>query len=224
MAKFTLVAVKGTEVDIKVEAEMTPAEVAQVLVTSRDSLKDLIGLLHEAKGTVKEFYDEFKPILQRRAAAALDRDGSSWVREEEEKALRHEIEMEKLRIELAELKAKSTEKDNEAVIERIRTEALAEGRAAERAERYSRNIVTGSDACVKTDVANNGVARISTTNGNMGTVLNEVVSHRNHTEDTSTEMVVARIPTAGNEALNGVHVGSSEIHSRRIAETTATVR
>lgn len=120
MAKFTLVAVKGTDININVEAEMTPAEVAQVLVTSRDSLKDLIGLLHEAKSTAKEFYDEFKPILQRRAAAALDRDGSSWVREEEMNRIRHEIEMEKLRQELAELKAKSDEKIHEAEVERIR--------------------------------------------------------------------------------------------------------
>ena len=121
MAKFTLVAVKGTEVDIKVEAEMTPVEVAQVLVTSKESLKDLIGLLHDAKATAKEFYEEFKPIMQRRAAAALDRDGSSWAREEEMEAIRHEIQMEKLRQELAELKAKPTEKVHEADVDRIVT-------------------------------------------------------------------------------------------------------
>lgn len=178
MAKFTLVAVKGTDINVNIEAEMTPAEVAQVLVTSRDSLKDLIGLLHEAKSTAKEFYDEFKPILQRRAAAALDRDGSSWVREEEMNRIRHEIEMEKLRQELAELKAKSNEKIHEAEIERIRAEALAEGREAKRAERYSRGTVAGVASAER-----NGdfSRRVSTTAGN-------------------------------------------EIHARRIAETTATVR
>lgn len=171
----------------------------------------------------KEFYEEFKPILQRRAAAALDRDGSSWVREEEMSRTKHEIEMEKLRIELAELKAKSAEKDNEAVIERIRAEALAEGRAAERTERYSRNTVTGSDACAKTDVANNSVARISTTNGNMGTVLNETVSRHTSGEDFSRRVST----TAGNETSSGVRVvriNSDENHARRIAETTATYR
>lgn len=121
MAKFTLVAVKGTDININVEAEMTPAEVAQVLVTSRDSLKDLIGLLHDAKSTAKEFYEEFKPVMQRRAAAALDRDGSSWVREEEMEAIRHEIQMEKLRQELAELKAKPAEKVHEDKVGHIVT-------------------------------------------------------------------------------------------------------
>lgn len=178
MTKFTLVAVKGTDVNVNIEAEMTPAEVAQVLVTSRDSLKDLIGLLHEAKSTAKEFYEEFKPIMQRRAAAALDRDGSSWVREEEMSRIKHEIEMEKLRQELAELKTKSADKDNDAVIERIRTEALAEGREAERAERYSRNTITGTDAK----------------------------------------------PTENSNGVRVVSLGNSEIHSRRIAETTATTR
>lgn len=232
MAKFTLVAVKGTDININVEAEMTPAEVAQVLVTSRDSLKDLIGLLHEAKSTAKEFYEEFKPILQRRAAVALDRDGSSWVREEEMSRIKHEIEMEKLRQELAELKAKSDEKIHEAEVERIKSLTLA------RAERYSRNTVTGSDACAKTDVDSNSVTRVTTANGNMGTVLNEAVSRSNSPEDTPTNDVVAHIPnngdfsrrvdtTAGNETLSGVRVvrlGNDEIHSRRIAETTATVR
>lgn len=160
MAKFTLVAVKGTDININVEAEMTPAEVAQVLVASRDTMKDLIGLLHEAKSTAKEFYDEFKPIMQRRAAAALDRDGSSWVREEEMNHIRHEIEMEKLRQELAELKAKSNEKIHEAEIERIRAEALAEGREAERAERYSRDTVAGVASA-----ARNGVAASMPSNG-----------------------------------------------------------
>ena len=191
MAKFTLVAVKGTDVNVNIEAEMTPAEVAQVLVTSRDSLKDLIGLLHEAKSTAKEFYEEFKPILHRRAAAALDRDGSSWVREEEMKAVRHEIEMEKLRQELAELRAKASEKATEDAVERIRTEALAEGREAERAERYSRNTVTGTDA--KPTETSEAVASITRINGG----------------DFSRRVAVA----AGNETV-----------SRRIAETTATVR
>lgn len=150
MAKFTLVAVKGTEVDIKVEAEMTPAEVAQVLVTSKESLKDLIGLLHDAKATAKEFYEEFKPIMQRRAAAALDRDGSSWVREEEMNTIRHEIEMEKLRQELAELRTKASEKAHEAEVARIQAETLT------RAERYSRNTVTGTDA-KPTETSEDGV-------------------------------------------------------------------
>ena len=217
MAKFTFVAVKGTDVNVNIEAEMTPAEVAQVLVTSRDSLKDLIGLLHDAKNTAKEFYEEFKPIMQRRAAAALDRDGSSWVREEEMSRIKHEIEMEKLRQELAELKAKSDEKIHEAEVERIKTETLA------RAERYSHNTVTGSDACAKTDAEDNSVASITTTNGNMGTVLNETVSRRTSGEDFSRRVDT----TAGNETSSGVRVvslGSSEIHSRRIAETTATTR
>jgi hypothetical protein len=185
MAKFTLVAVKGTDVNINIEAEMTPAEVAQVLVTSRDSLKDLIGLLHEAKSTAKEFYEEFKPILQRRAGAALDRDGSSWVREEEMEAIRHEIQMEKLRHELAELKAKSDEKIHEAEVERIRAETLA------RAERQCRNTITGTDA-KPTETSEEGVSIVRINNDNF--------SRRVST-------------TAGDE-----------IHARRIAETTATVR
>lgn len=218
MAKFTLVAVKGTDININVEAEMTPAEVAQVLVTSRDSMKDLIGLFGEAKTLAKEFYEEFKPILQRRATAALDRDGSSWVREEEINRIKHEIEMEKLRQELAELKAKSDEKIHEATIERIRDESLA------RAERYTHNTVTGSEACPKTDAEDNSVARITTTNGNTGTVLNETVSRHTSGEDFSRRVST----TAGNETLNGVRVvrinNNDETTSRRIAETTATVR
>ena len=232
MAKFTLTAVKGTDFNANLEMEATPAEVAQMLVSSRETMKDLVGLFGEAKVLAKEFYDEFKPILQRRAAAALDRDGSSWVREEEEKALRHEIEMEKLRQELAELRARAAEKAHDAEVERIKAETLA------RAERYSRNTVTGSDACAKTDVDSNSVTRVITTNGNMGTVLNEVVSYSNPQEGTSANGVVARIPndgdfsrrvstTAGNEASNGVRVirvGGDEIHARRIAETTASTR
>lgn len=170
MAKFTLVAVKGTDVNINIEAEMTPAEVAQVLVTSRDSLKDLIGLLHDAKATAKEVYEEFKPMFQRKAAAALDRDTSNWSREEEEKSLRHEIEMEKLRQELAELRAKAAEKIHDAEVERIKEETLA------RAERCSRNTVTGTDE--RPTETSEGVAsivrinngdfshRVSTTAGN----------------------------------------------------------
>lgn len=218
MAKFTLVAVKGTDVNVNIEAEMTPAEVAQVLVTSRDSLKDLIGLLHEAKSTAKEFYEEFKPIMQRRAAAALDRDGSSWVREEEMSRIKHEIEMEKLRQELAELRARAAEKAHDAEVERIKADILA------CVERYSHNTVTGSDACAKTDAEDNSVARITTTNGNMGTVLNETVSRRTSGEDFSRRVDT----TAGNETSSGVRVvrinNNDETTSRRIAETTATTR
>lgn len=197
MAKFTLTAVKGTDFNANLEMEATPAEVAQMLVSSRETMKDLVGLFGEAKTLAKEFYEEFKPIVQRRAAAALDKDGSNWVRAEEEKALRHEIEMEKLRQELAELRARATEKATEATLERI-----------------------------------------VTMNENMGTRLNEVISHNNQTEDTSTNGIVARIPndgdfsrrvstTTGNETSSGVRVvriGDSEIHARRIAETTATTR
>lgn len=197
MAKFTLTAVKGTDFNANLEMEATPAEVAQMLVSSRETMKDLVGLFGEAKTLAKEFYEEFKPFVQRRAAAALDKDDSNWVRAEEEKALRHEIEMEKLRQELAELRARATEKATEATIERI-----------------------------------------VTMNENMGSRLNEVISHNNQTEDTSTNGVVARIPNdgefsrrvstaAGNEASNGVRVvrvGGDEVHARRIAETTTTVR
>ena len=108
MAKFTLVAVKGTDVNLNVEMEASPAELAQMLTHSREQMKDLIGLFAEAKTSVKEFYTEFKPMFQRRAAAALDRDGSSWAREEEEKDLRHQLEMERLRQQLAELKASAS--------------------------------------------------------------------------------------------------------------------
>ena len=199
MAKFTLVAVKGTDINVNIEAEMTPAEVAQVLVTSRDSLKDLIGLLHEAKSTAKEFYDEFKPILQRRAAAALDRDGSSWVREEEMNRIRHEIEMEKLRQELAELKAKSDEKIHEAEVERIQAETLA------RAERQCRNTITGTDA-KPTETSEEGVSIVRINNGDF--------SRRVST-------------TTGNETSDGVRVvriNNDENLARRNAETTATTR
>ena len=184
MAKFTLVAVKGTDINVNIEAEMTPAEIAQVLTTSRDAMKDLIGLLH-AKATAKEVYEEFKPMFQRKAAAALDRDTSNWSREEEEKSLRHEIEMEKLRQELAELRAKAAEKIHDAEVERIKEETLA------RAERCSRNTVTGTDA--RPTETSEGVASIVRIN-------NGDFSHRVST-------------TAGNDTV-----------SRRIAETTATVR
>ena len=206
MAKFTLTAVKGTDFNANLEMEATPAEVAQMLVSSRETMKDLVGLFGEAKTLAKEFYEEFKPILQRRAAAALDRDGSSWVREEEMSRIKHEIEMEKLRIELAELKAKASEKDNKATIERIRAEALDEGREAERAERYSRNTVTGTDA-KPAETFEEGVS----------------IARINNDGDFSRRVST----TAGNESSSGVRVvsvGSSEIHSRRIAETTATVR
>lgn len=197
MAKFTLTAVKGTDFNANLEMEAAPAEVAQMLVSSRETMKDMVELFGQAKELAKEFYSEFKPILQRRAAAALNKDGSNWVRAEEEKALRHEIEMEKLRQELAELRARATEKATEATLERI-----------------------------------------VTMNENMGTRLNEVISHNNQTEDTSTNGIVAHIPndgnfsrrvsaTTGNETSSGVRVvriGDSEIHARRIAETTATTR
>ena len=185
MAKFTLTAVKGTDFNANLEMEATPAEVAQMLVTSKESLKDMIGLLNEAKGLAKEFYSEFKPILQRRAAAALDRDGSSWVREEEMSNIRHEIEMEKLRQELAELRARASEKAHEAEVERIQAETLA------RAEKYSRNTVTGTDA-KPTETSEEGVSIVRINNGDFSRRVNT---------------------TAGNDTV-----------SRRIAETTATVR
>lgn len=119
MAKFNFTLVKGTDINANLEVEASPAEVAQMLAHSRESMKEFIGLLNEAKSSVKEFYTEFKPMIQRRAGAALDRDNASWGREEEEKQLRHEIEMEKLRLELAELKTKSTEKAHEEEVERI---------------------------------------------------------------------------------------------------------
>ena len=158
MAKFTLTAVKGTDFNANLEMEATPAEVAQMLVSSRETMKDLVGLFGEAKTLAKEFYEEFKAIQQRRAAAALDRDGSSWVREEEMSRIKHEIEMEKLRQELAELRARAAEKAQGSEIERIRTEVLAEGREAERAERYSRSISTE-------DTSTNGV-RVVRVGGN----------------------------------------------------------
>ena len=185
MAKFTLTAVKGTDFNANLEMEASPAEVAQMLMTSKESLKDMIGLLNEAKGLDKEFYSEFKPILQRRAAAALDRDGSSWVREEEMSNIRHEIEMEKLRQELAELRAKASEKIHEAEVERIQAETLA------RAERYSHNTVTGTDA-KPTETSEEGVSIVRINNGDSSRRINT---------------------TAVNETT-----------SRRIAETTATVR
>lgn len=178
MAKFTLTAVKGTDFNANLEMEATPAEVAQMLVSSRETMKDLVGLFGEAKTLAKEFYEEFKPILQRRAAAALDRDGSSWVREEEMSRIKHELEMEKLRQELAELRARASEKAHDAEVEHIKDKVLAEAEV---------------------------VARIPN-DGDFSRRVNT---------------------TAGNEASSGVRVvtvGSGEIHSRRIAETTATVR
>ena len=178
MAKFTLTAVKGTDFNANLEMEATPAEVAQMLVSSRETMKDMIALFGEAKVLAKEFYEEFKPILQRRAAAALDRDGSSWVREEEMSRIKHELEMEKLRQELAELRARASEKAHDAEVERIKDKVLAEAEVVAR-------------------IPNDGdfSRRVST--------------------------------TAGKETSSGVRVvsvGSGEIHSRRIAETTATVR
>ena len=149
-----------------------------MLTHSREQMKDLVGLFGEAKTLAKEFYEEFKPILQRRAAAALDRDGSSWVREEEMSRIKHELEMEKLRNELAELRARAAEKAQDGEIERIKDKVLAEAEV---------------------------VARIPN-DGDFSRRVNT---------------------TAGNEASSGVRVvtvGSGEIHSRRIAETTATVR
>lgn len=185
MAKFNFVLTKGTDVNANLEIEASPAEVAQMIAVSRENMKDLLGLLGEAKSTIKEFYEEFKPMVQRRAAAALDRDGSSWVREEEMSNIRHEIEMEKLRQELAELRAKASEKAHEAEIERIQAETLA------RAERYSSNTITGTDA-KPAETSEEGVRIVRINNGDFSRRVNT---------------------TAGNETV-----------SRRIAETTATVR
>lgn len=206
MAKFTLVAVKGTDININVEAEMTPAEVAQVLVASRDTMKDLIGLLHEAKSTAKEFYDEFKPILQRRAAAALDRDGSSWVREEEMNHIKHEIEMEKLRQELATLKSKTADEYHAENIERI--------------VRMNENMNSrlGNVVCRRT---NYGTA--APRNQNEETTLNEPVAQMPNDGDFSRRVAVP----AGNNTTDGVsivRINNDENLARRIAETTATVR
>lgn len=119
MAKFTLTAVKGTDFNANLEMEATPAEVAQMLVSSHETMKDMVALFSEAKVLAKEFYEEFKPILQRRAAAALDRDGSNCVREEEMNRIKHEIEMEKLRQELATLKSKTADEYHAENIEHI---------------------------------------------------------------------------------------------------------
>lgn len=123
MAKFNFTLVKGTDVNANLEVEASPAEVAQMLAHSRDTMKDIVGLFNEAKSSVKEFYTEFKPMIQRRAAAALDRDGSSWVREEEMSRIKHELEMEKLHQELAELRARAAEKAQDGEIERIKDKA-----------------------------------------------------------------------------------------------------
>lgn len=132
MAKFNFVLTKGTDVNANLEIEASPAEVAQMIAASRENMKDLLGLLGEAKSTVKEFYEEFKPMVQRRAAAALDRDNASWSREEEMNNLRHEIEMEKLKQELAELRAKASDKNQEAEAERIKDKILAEAEVVAR--------------------------------------------------------------------------------------------
>ena len=131
----------------------------------------------------KEFYSEFKPILQRRAAAALDRDGSSWVREEEMSTIRHEIEMEKLRQELAELRAKASEKAHEADIERIQAETLA------RAERFPHNTITGTDAR-PTETSEEGVRIVRINNGECyrrdNTIASNETSSRRIAETTAT--------------------------------------
>lgn len=122
MAKFNFTLVKGTDVNANLEIEASPAEVAQMLTHSRDTMKDIIGLFNEAKSSVKEFYTEFKPMIQCRAGAALDRDNASWAREEKEK----------LRQELAELRARATEKAQDGEIERIKDKVLAEAEAVAR--------------------------------------------------------------------------------------------
>ena len=132
MAKFNFTLVKGTDVNANLEVEATPAEVAQMLTTGRENLKDIINLLNEAKSTAKELYTEFKPMFQRRAAAALDRDNASWVREEEMNRIKHELEMEKLRQELAELRARASEKAHDAEVERIKDKVLAEAEVVAR--------------------------------------------------------------------------------------------
>lgn len=203
MAKFNFVLTKGTDVNATLEMEATPAEVAQMLTTSRENLKDFIDLLNEAKSTAKELYGEFKPMFQRRAAAALDRDNASWAREEEEKDLRHQIEMERLRKELAELKAGSVaaeiEKDKEDFA-KMREELQA---ARAEAEELNKRLAAARGSAPAT--ADGIVARIPN-DGDFSRRVNT---------------------TAGNETSSGVRVvsvGSGEIHSRRIAETTATVR
>lgn len=196
MAKFTLTAVKGTDFNANLEMEATPAEVAQMLVSSRETMKDLVGLFGEAKTLAKEFYEEFKPILQRRAAAALDRDGSSWVREEEMSRIKHELEMEKLRQELAELRARASEKAHDAEVERlIRMNENAGSRLNGVISRSPKED-TSTEAVVAR-IPNDGdfSRRVSTTAGN----------------ETSNGVRVVR-------------VGGDETHARRIAATTATYR
>ena len=196
MAKFTLTAVKGTDFNANLEMEATPAEVAQMLVSSRETMKDLVGLFGEAKTLAKEFYEEFKPILQRRAAAALDHDGSSWVREEEMSRIKHELEMEKLHQELAELRARASEKTHDAEVERlIRMNENAGSRLNEVISRSPKED-TSTEAVVAC-IPNDGdfSRRVSTTAGN----------------ETSSGVRVVR-------------VGGDETHARRIAATTATYR
>lgn len=206
MAKFTLVAVKGTDININVEAEMTPAEVAQVLVASRDTMKGLIGLLHEAKATAKEFYEEFKPVMQRRAAAALDRDGSSWVREEEMNRIKHEIEMEKLRQELATLKSKTADECHAENIERI-------ARMNENTGSRLRDVVYR-----RTDYGT-----VAHRNQNEETTLNEPAAQMPNDGDFSRRISVPTGNTTTND-VSIVRINNDENLARRIAETTATTR
>ena len=196
MAKFTLTAVKGTDFNANLEMEATPAEVAQMLVSSRETMKDLVGLFGEAKTLAKEFYEEFKPILQRRAAAALDRDGSSWVREEEMSRIKHELEMEKLRQELAELRARASEKAHDAEVERlIRMNENAGSRLNEAISRSPKED-TSTEAVV---------ARIPN-------------------DDDFSRRVAVPAGSETSNGVRVVRVGGDEIHARRIATTTATYR
>lgn len=196
MAKFTLTAVKGTDFNANLEMEATPAEVAQMLVSSRETMKDLVGLFGEAKTLAKEFYEEFKPILQRRAAAALDRDGSSWVREEEMSRIKHELEMEKLRQELAELRARASEKAHDAEVERlIRMNENAGSRLNEVISRSPKED-TSTEAVVAR-IPNDG--------------------------DFSRRVAVPAGSETSN-GVRVVRVGGDETHARRIATTTATYR
>ena len=196
MAKFTLTAVKGTDFNANLEMEATPAEVAQMLVSSRETMKDLVGLFGEAKTLAKEFYEEFKPILQRRAAAALDRDGSSWVREEEMSRIKHELEMEKLRQELAELRARASEKAHDAEVERLI-------RMNENAGSRLNEVISRSP---KEDTSTEAVVARIPNDGDF--------SRR------------AAVPAGSetSNGVRVVRVGGDETHARRIATTTATYR
>ena len=206
MAKFTLTAVKGTGFNANLEMEATPAEVAQMLVSSRETMKDMVELFGQAKELAKEFYSEFKPILQRRAGAALDRDGSNWVREEEMNRIKHEIEMEKLRQELATLKSKTADEYHAENIERI-------ARMNENTGSRLRGVV----------YCRADYGAIAPRNQNEETTLNEPVAQMPNDGDFSRRVST----TAGNETSDGVsivRINNDENLARRNAETTATTR